>query len=763
MLISITRPPVPLVDVDDPAIEALVNLMPDYSAGRRLHALYVNHLQEALPGNYSQLFGTGPAFRTVFFPSWTADPLRGLIADTGLDGGWWSGFSVAVLCQAIAEMGSSIRGQMVVAGIDAAVASHNTTLRTRSAVVYAKVLAGTYPPLVELLARVDPATAKQQFHDALLSNVINRQLWYQAGMWTSPEWEMFNQYAKYLALGATDAEVDTLIGELVAAGLPVPSEVGAGAWRTYAEELRDKPDVDVADIRATTSGPITESTLLPSYGGYPSWMPNGNCYEFTANSQPGTTYRQLPGGCCFRGDTQVLDRSGVPVALRDLQRGDELLTRDGVATVAYVARPLRAGRSLHAMVGGGPVFTATHPIVNAAGVDPDDRPPAMLALDPARLAWAVPTLGEDGIGPLEVGSTVWSRAAGRDASPERVDVTGLRAVPPHPGDETLFDVRFEPGRGARHEFWAGQDSTFLLVAPEYPILDQAGPAAIAVVAIMEGLLGSGGPNGSGWPRWIVDTLDDVGVGIFVGTLQQALAATPSFGAPEPEVGLHERIDRLYGELAAAGDEAAAVAASLFDGLLGSLGQWLAALVAMGWRDSLVLGGDVLAITVFDLELTPANPLPRGGPIELDLAVTGNATTEDVRLWARGGRGATRFHHDVDQLVHVDLSGEQRPTELSFTVRRAGTDLASLVATAPGTTVDAAHRLQSAVLTDAAGRTVGSIRFDLRRLGRDAASGELGRSGRWTQDAAEAYANALGEAMVRPILWQLAQRAPAGRR
>src|SRR5256885_15441634 len=113
MILAVARPQIALAGTPDPVIESLVNLMPDYSAGMRLHALYVNKVESALPGNYSQLFGTGKAFRNVFYPPWQPDPLLAFADQTGLDGSWWSDFSVAVLCQAIAELGSDIRGQML--------------------------------------------------------------------------------------------------------------------------------------------------------------------------------------------------------------------------------------------------------------------------------------------------------------------------------------------------------------------------------------------------------------------------------------------------------------------------------------------------------------------------------------------------------------------------------------------------------------------------------------------------------------------------
>lgn len=758
MLLNISRPALAVAATADPVIEAIINLMPDYGTGGRLHALYVNKLQSALPGNYSRLFGTGPAFRSVFFPAWQPDPNLPFTSDTGLDDAWWRDFSVAVLCQAIAEMGSSIRGQMVTAKINADVSSFNVALRERSARAYARMLASTYSPLVTLLRQVNPTTAKQQFHDALLANVLNRVLWFQAGMWTSPDWEMFNQYAKYIALGASDAEVDTLIGELLAAGLPIPAHVSRGTWRTFSEQLREKPNVDVIDIRDASSGPITASTLITG-GGWASQMPNGNCYEFTANSQPGTRYRQLPGGCCFTGDTEVLNGEGRPVPLRHMKPGDTVLTRNGTATVAFTPTPLRSGRTLYSLAGGGPVFTGTHPFLNGGTANLSTPPPTLLALDPRSLGSAVPTLSEYGIGPLTIGSILLSRTAGLNELAVPTPVTGINEVAGFDEEPYLYDLNLVTNTGVRQEFWAGQADRFFLVSPEFPVLDEAAEAATAVVAVMEGLFQAAGPGKWEWPSGVIDTVNLFGAGVFHSALMDALASTPSFGAPIPTGTLYDRIERLYQGLGSITPEGAAVVASLFDSLMSTIGQWIASLVALGWRRGMLLGGDVLALSVFDITLASANPVPTDSLIKLEVKVTGRTLSESAIVWDRCGRANTHFHHYFDQLIHLDMAGEDRPVDLSFAASIDGAPIPVLFADVPGAVGDVPHQLQSAVLRDSSGAVVGTVRFDTRRLGRDAASQELGDSGLWTTEAANAYANALGTAMVQPILWKLRELSP----
>lgn len=332
-------------------------------------------------------------------------------------------------------------------------------------------------------------------------------------------------------------------------------------------------------------------------------------------------------------------------------------------------------------------------------------------------------------------------------------------VGPEPGDDHLYDVHLDPGAGGRQEYWAGRDDTFYLVSPEYPVINQAGPAAVTVVALMEGLLASDGPYGEGWPLWMADVVGRFGAGIFLGALTEALSSTPSFGAPMPWEPLDARIERLYEGLAGANQETAGVVASLFDGLLAALGQWLSSLVSLGWRTFTELGGDVLAVTVFDLALTPGNPLPTDEVVRLDVTLNGRSTSESTGMWDLRGRPNTQFHRVFDQIVHVDLAAEDRLSDIAFAATIGGSPVPSICAQAPTNVSESTHTFRSALLRGASGETVGEIRFDARRLGRAAASQELASSGLWTDDKAVAYANALGGAMVWPVLSQLQTLSP----
>ncbi|MEK6423462.1 MAG: hypothetical protein V4801_28070 [Burkholderia gladioli] len=749
MLLNVQRSAFRLRGTSDPVIEALINLLPDYSSGRRLHALLVNRMQGALPGNFSRMFGTGPSFLSIFYPKYQADALLPLLSETGLDNGWWSNFSVAVLCQSIQDMGSDIRGQMLGDKINTDVANFNTTLRGRCARPYARVLAATFPPLVSLLNRVDRATARQQFHDALLANVINRQLWYQAGMWTSPDWEMFNQYAKYIALGADDAQVDALIDALSGAGLPIPQPVDRNHWRGYGEALRDKPSVDREDVRADTAAPIQTTTYPPTVGrGMPVGLPNGNCYEFTANTQPGNPYRSPPSSCCFTGDTEVLSAAGTAVALRRIRPGDVVQTRDGVATVAFVARPKRGGRALYQLNGSGPIFTDTHPFLNASASAPTE--PAILALDPTRLAWAVPTLSEDGIGSLAAGRMLMGRQSGTDDA-LAAEVKTVALVAPKPEDSDLYDLNLVMTTTSRQEFWAGSAGQFYLVAPEFPVLAQAGTAAVAAVAALEGLIAAGGPGLARWPAAMPELIHRYGAAIFNTALETALQDVPSFGAELPQQPLLARIDALYHGLGSVSVDGANAIATMFDGFLSNIVAWLTSSIAMGWREPANHDGEIVVVTIFDIALAPGSPMQAAEHIRMEVRVNGSGTSASTSMWNRGGRQNTRFHHYFDQLVHLKRTDLGSEAKLEFAVMFDGATLPALSGSAPLVIGDALRRFQSAQLFDAAGSVVGTIRFDTRRLTRQTAEAELGRSGLWTETAAQAYANAIGARMVAPVI------------
>jgi len=731
----------------DPTIDAMVNLMPDFTAGQALHNLYVNKAMSALPGRYSQMIGSGPTFLSIFYPGWSPDSLLGAVGtDTGLNDDWWREFSVALLCQTFAAVGSRLLKQLKVGDINRDVTAWNDVLRGRSARLYARVLAERYTPFADLLKKVDRAAAKPRFRQALIDNIINRQLWYASGLWTSPDWEIFNQYAKYIALGASDQEVDALADDLERGGLPMPAEVKRATWRSYAEEFRLKPRVDSDDLRAMATPGILKTTYSPSPHGMSAGLPEGNCYEFTANSQPGSRYRESPSSCCFTGDTQVLDDQLRPVPLSRVRPGDRVATRDGVGTVAFVARPLRDGRPLHRLGQDGPTFTATHPFLNAAATAADGQQPALLALAPQQLGWMVPTLASGGVALLDDKALVYRRAP--HAAAQAVAPPPAIIRDDAPDEANLYDLNLVTDTGGAQSYWAGSGDSFYLVAPEFPIIDAAAQWAPAVVSLMEGLNRRGLPQArsADWLRRLTATLQTYGLAVFQGGLVAALASNVPTPPTEP---LESRVNRLFEAMAHKDLAENAGFAILFDAFLATTAPWIASSVALGWRDFSALSGDLLAVTVFDMSLSPETPLPPDRLVKLDVRFGADAPVAE--MWDRPGRANTRFHHYFDQLLHYDLLQSGGPEELLFSASVDGAPIPSLFARVPISLRDAPYGFRSAPLLDASGRLIGTLNFDYRRLSPQIAGREMAARALWTNDAATAFANGLGAAMVDRVL------------
>lgn len=781
MLLDIKRPQASLSSVakrsasqeaQNPDIVEIANLLPDYGIGDRVHDLYVNKVMAALPGNESRMFGTGPSFRSIFFPNWQpAQALSFVTTDTELNDDWWRDFSVAALCQCMNAVASEIRKQLVTDKINNKVNDCNREIAARSATLYSRILGAEYTPLVNILNRINRATAKGEYRSFLIANVQTRQLWWANGLWKTPAWEMFNHYAKFMVLGASPEEVDSLIGELSALGLPIPGEVNRDSWRSYAEEFRNKPNVTGDDLVSAASDAIRKTTYIPTGTGMPASLPEGNSYEFTANSQPGNPYRQSRSSSCFTGDTLILMADGTVKEIATLSRGASVRTREGAATVANVSTPLRGDRALFRIDGIGPTFARTHPFVN--GAPASEARPALLCLAPQQLRWAVPTLNQDGIGLLQAGSDVltWPMDGSNRAIPHRV---GSVVEAPGPPGPFLYNVTLSTLSGGPHEMIVGTDGRFFVAAEEFPSLTRGAEAAPCAVALMQGLIERGlpgyRPGDMAWCDALVAHLDQYGSSMCCEALCSALKSVerPPAGGAAPEA-LPARIEALFGALDGPGrdDILKAGFAAVFDKVLQSVGDWSASLIAMGWRDLRTESGDVLALTLFDLALSPATPLPADGSVRLviEASVPGGQQARKV-IWDRSGRTNTRFHHYFDQTLYFDataLTGDA-------TVRVLACIDPSHVPALTGTTTVSAllqqPRCHDIPMVDPRDEIVGYLSYDLRPTTRDGASSELARSADWTPQAAARYAETLGSAMAGQLwqgleAWSSARAAPRG--
>lgn len=286
-----------LQGISNLGIAELVNLLPDFSTSDSIHNLYVNHVAGALPGSCEYIPGTPRlSFRQVFYPKYTEQwPEEYIEKFTGLERSWWEEFSVAVLCQIIANIAhDSIRSQMLSDKINEDIRCFNETLlQSCSAFLYSRVLM-RFQPIMNILGKLDifhQNGLPQQYRQALIDNIFVRQLWFASGFWNSPDWEIYNHYAKYMLLFAKEDDVDTLIDALVEHGLPIPDSVGKTNWRRFNHFLQSPRNVDGTSLKSAAEEAVYATAIVWNLQ---QRVPQGNCYAFLSTCQQARKYVKGP-------------------------------------------------------------------------------------------------------------------------------------------------------------------------------------------------------------------------------------------------------------------------------------------------------------------------------------------------------------------------------------------------------------------------------------------------------------------------------------
>ncbi|MFE7951750.1 hypothetical protein [Streptomyces sp. NPDC057426] len=704
--------------------------------GLLARSVLVLHAKRLTPGHYSQMIGTGPAFVTIFFPDANPNPLEASISPlTGLDDGFFSAVAVALLCRRMGDvLTSGLRPQILTAKADADLWSFSTRIRENSYRFYAEMAKYADSPIRTALAAFQDdskrAVARQHYLAGLSSPTWtnDKMLQWSSGNWPDRDWELFNHYAKLTALGCSTAEIDLAIDRIVQQGLPIPPALRPGAWYRQAPWLADLRGEDAAD--ATAALLKTNCHVYPG-ATYPSCIAEDNSYEFTASSQPGTSYRQVPSSSCFAPGTRVVMADGTLRVIEDVMLGDKVATPEGPGTVILRQRPTRGARILCRFEGTSFAFVASHPFMTAGG------DAAYAAADPEALARDVPTLSQFGIRPL-AGADLLRRTAHGTAEP-------FPAPPVHDAAEAqpdfLYDLYLAVGPDGRSEYFAGDTTTQLLVSSEVPRF----AAAPATTAVVLHILEQAGPT-------ILHALADVpdesfedllSIGLdsmtrtLIPTIGPELTAPASAAAPtlapsavaDPEA-LAAAVRSLAASLAAVPDG--------YDRRMGVLVEQFAARFAPQFEAALTLPWrvfdladadvtDVLALTLYNIETSRPGPPAREAQAELTLHQAGARATR--RLPVRPGAPADRWYYSFD---HVAYFPEWSPPiipngplwQLDIEIAPSA---GSFHTTLP-LPADLAHGYQACVmpLRDPDGAVVGQTHFDIRLLTLDAYAAEVRR-------------------------------------
>ncbi|XP_070567577.1 uncharacterized protein [Ptychodera flava] len=443
----------------------LITTTPDMTrnpVGTVARAALVNKMISCTPGQHTEGWPqpAGQTFRQIFFPNYSSVVYEGDVNSvTGQSDNFWSDFSVAVLCQSMYYQTSDIRQQLEIAKINESVNSSNNTLQGHLTNWYTYVMFHNF-----MNYHGDLEDAKKVY-----INQINNTVWvtykmkqYNDGTWDNPDWELFHHWVKLSALGASVDEIANVINSLKGKGLYVYPNVDVGTWQQYVVWYSpgsiNHNDIDQSardGELATVSTPVMGSPMSSS-------MAEENCFEFTADSQPGNSYRELPSSCCFSSNTKILMSDGSLKEIQHVVPGETVRTPTGDRKVLIMSRPHRRDRVLYGANSLNFQFTDGHPFVSS---EHGSMKPTYLAYSPLQLLHNVPLLGYNGIGKLKVGSQLF----GHNSQNIRVD--SLQTYPVRHTDEFLYDVILEPDQtSGTFEYFAGDGRIFLNVASEISTL-----------------------------------------------------------------------------------------------------------------------------------------------------------------------------------------------------------------------------------------------------------------------------------------------------
>ncbi|GAA4847440.1 hypothetical protein GCM10025787_32270 [Saccharopolyspora rosea] len=466
--------------------------------GSESRRLIVNHVKGSTPGNYSQLIGTGPAFRDLFFPGYRHDSRQDRLAkETGLNAQFWSDLAVTALCQQIHEVTSRLRPQIRRGDVDRDLRSANDVLKKSCFTWYAYLATSAASNIATTFAKFSTAEARKEALDLYTRSLTSeawingRYLMWCQGNWGNQHWELYHHWIKLYMLGATFNDVDRTIRTCIDKGLPVPGDLGPARsshsvadlppWATWSAWWFTR-DLGVADF-AEADSPIKAGRYSGGFwGSWPVYLPEDNSFEFTANGQPGSRYRSVPSGSCFAPGTQVVLADGTLRNIEDVRAGDEVSTPSGPRRVLLAMRVPREDRTLHRLGDTGFAFSATHPFVLAQRANSEEADYG--AADPEALSRNVPTFAQHGV-----------RSLRTDAPPALVRRTSsgtepYQAPPARPDPDLrpqwLHDLYLEVGEDGLSEYFAGDTTTQVLVSSEAPLFAISPLPAHAILTMLEG-------------------------------------------------------------------------------------------------------------------------------------------------------------------------------------------------------------------------------------------------------------------------------------
>lgn len=482
---------------------------------KQVRNIAVNQIKSATPGAAGGLapFAKDRPYRNIFFPQYSSLSFQDKLAAQA-EGQFWKDYSIVCVCSAIYNFTTDLRKQMLYDKIRSKMDASFNWLKSNIKGFY-QIMLENYSsennPVRDALKEIsDRNAALNRYQDFLLNDawISTRNAQWSAGEWPDRDWEMYHHYMKLKLLGADDQNIDSLIGKLLDKGLQLSGAVSQGAWKTWSGWWLGG-SIDWTDF-SEASGPITEEICFICIGApCPSYIKEGNSYDFTAKSMPGSPYRKVPSGCCFAKGTQVVMADGSLRSIETLSAGERVRTPTGQAPVLLVSMPLRAGRTLYTVNQHQFYFADTHPFVL---FDAGSQHPGCASANPMRLIEDAPFFSLFGVTSLLNGEG----ARLRRYSPGGDQAETVRSLTAYSeeaeDDELLYDLILNFKESGSSEYYAGDHDAQYLAASEMPPPYTAPDISLAFMKIYQACHAE-----------ILDCLKDVETDRFAEILYEGLA------------------------------------------------------------------------------------------------------------------------------------------------------------------------------------------------------------------------------------------------
>jgi hypothetical protein len=754
-----------MTTIDD-RVKQMVLAMPDFSVGDQVHAIYVNRMSGATPGQSSAPFGQ--TFLNIFFPGWQPAAYEGAVNQyTGTDDKWWADLATATLCQTMLVITHDLQPQLLPVPINAIVSTYNANLNNQTTPFYSYVFSQSFSDFSIPFAAMDHPTALAQYKQVLLGSINIHAIWYADGLWKNPEWEMYHHYIKLMALGMAESDIDQLIGQLQAAGLPIPANMVPGVWQKFSGYLFNKTSIDYTDIKSAASDGILRSEVI--WGG--SSMAEANSFEFTADGQPGNMYRTTASnGSCFTGNTRVLMRDGLLKRIDQVQPGDWVASPNGPRKVVLVSTPDRSGRALYSFNNLSFRFTGSHPFLHGAqaGLSGAEQP-RLLCVEPGQLRRWVPFLGKDGTGHLAPGAALLQANPAAPAETTPAVVHTVAQHPPDGEDALLYDVILQPDPSGTFEYIAGDENNLFVVASEIPPLLRSPYATRAVIGLLDAALPALQQQFAALDRpAFTQLLDRLSRHISGSLMHQTLLHLPSIQAglaPDPQPGIDELVSGVMDAFKTEEQGYNWMAGQAYEMLASRLAEEAEAAVELGWRVMPRVEGERLALSLADLHLEPGHGIVSGEQLRLVVRLAVDGKPEEERMVVdAGAAGSTPFARRFDRVIYFDTmkARARAGKQLDFSLYSERSDVPLLTGSA-----HLPHRLHlpyrrfSARLFPAGGAASGHLFFDIRLLSVKEIEQEQAQHSLWAASDRETFAGRLGAQMGRELVHLIASMAPDG--